>query len=185
MDGNMTSNALRALVTPPKHPVAAGAGKVWPKIKPGLSFPADYMEFIDSYGTGKIANFVVLFNPFSPERSVNFFEQFSLILTDLEELNWADPDCFDYPLFVTAEGLISIGVTDNGDYLFWVARSDRDSDHWGVAVVAARSPEIEYFQLNLTTMLAGVLSGALKSRSFPSTLAHGMVSFDPIDKMCL
>jgi hypothetical protein len=45
MDEDMTRNALRPLITPPENPVEAGAGRVWPEIKPGLPFPANHEEF--------------------------------------------------------------------------------------------------------------------------------------------
>ena len=40
-----------------------------------FTIPSDYIEFINEYGTGRIADFIVIFNPFSKNEDVNFFEQ--------------------------------------------------------------------------------------------------------------
>ncbi|BBE78303.1 glycohydrolase toxin TNT-related protein [Phytobacter diazotrophicus] len=36
----------------------------WPLIEDNLSFPSDYVDFINTYGSGRIAEFIVIFNPF-------------------------------------------------------------------------------------------------------------------------
>lgn len=176
----MTFKELLSIMAPPQKPIDSGAGKAWPEIKSGLPFPSDYIEFINAYGSGRIADFIVVFNPFSNEQDINFFEQFKLILGDLDELNKSDPDYYTYPVFSMSGGLIPIGVTDNGDYIFWAAKSGEHSDLWRVAIVAARSPEVEYLNTGLVSTLAGLLAGTIKPTSFPSSFAKGVTRFDPI-----
>ncbi|HYQ53130.1 MAG TPA: SMI1/KNR4 family protein [Pseudomonas sp.] len=176
----MAINKLTALLPSPQAPVDSGVGKKWPEIEPGLSFPSDYVDFIRVYGSGRIADFLVIFNPFSDNQDINFFDQFKLILDDLEELNQSDSEYYSYPIYPAPNSLIPLGVTDNGDYIFWTANSTAESDSWGVAIIPSRSPDIEYFQMSLTTTLAEILSGNVRSSSFPDLFAAGIIRFDVI-----
>jgi hypothetical protein len=174
----MTAQQLVEIMMPPQNPVDSGPGKVWPAIEDGLPFPSDYRWFINNYGSGRVADFFMLFNPLSSIPNVNFFNQSRLILEDLNELNQCDPDLYSYPIFPAPDGLIPIGVTDNGDYICWLTNSKADSDSWGIAIITSRSPDIEYFQSNLTSVLAGLLSGVMKSNSLPDLIAVGGIRFD-------
>ncbi|MEQ4618504.1 MAG: SMI1/KNR4 family protein [Corticimicrobacter sp.] len=169
--------ALTALMPPPRHPSESGNSETWPSIDGDLSFPDDYVAFIRSYGTGRIADFIAIFNPFTANEDINFFKQKTLILGDLESLNQEDPDYFKYPLYPEENGLLPIGLTDNGDYLFWTVSNTRDSNTWGTAIIAARSPDVEYFDQNLTTLLFGILAGTLKPQSLPGSFPDGEVGF--------
>jgi len=175
----MSINNLLAVLPPPTTPNEAGAGKQWPMID-GMFFPSDYVEFINVYGSGRIADFLVVFNPFSQNEDINFFDQFSLVLSDFNELVASDRDYFNYPLYPVENGLIPVGVTDNGDYIFWVVTSRQNSDEWQVAIIASRSPEVEYFQGTLTSVLEGLLMGRLSSSSLPSRFASAGIRFDII-----
>jgi hypothetical protein len=100
------------------------------------------------------------------------------VLGDLKELIESDPDYYNYLIYPASGGLIPVGVTDNGDYIFWTVDSIEDSDSWGTAIIASRSPDVEYFQSDLTTTLAGILSGGVKPNFFPDSFPSGMVKFD-------
>jgi len=167
---NMSIKSLLAILPPPASPNDAGVGKQWPLVD-GVPFPSDYLDFINVYGSGKIADFLVVFNPFSCNKDVNFFGQMKLILADFNDLVASEGDYFDYPLYPLENGLMPVGVTDNGDYLFWVVTSKNDSDLWRIAIIASRSPDVEYFSANLTSVLEGVLTGRIKSSSLPDFLS--------------
>ncbi|PWF24731.1 SMI1/KNR4 family protein [Corticimicrobacter populi] len=173
----MTISCLTALMPPPRHPSESGNNETWPSIDGDLSFPEDYFAFIHSYGTGRIADFIAIFNPFAANEDINFFKQKTLILGDLESLNQEDPDYFKYPLYPAENGLLPIGLTDNGDYLFWTVSNTRDSNTWGTAIIAARSPDVEYFDQNLTTLLFSILTGTLKPQSLPGSFPGRAVAF--------
>jgi len=176
----MAIKELTAMMPPPQAPVDSGVGKKWPEIEQGVSFPLDYIDFINFYGSGRIADFILIFNPFSSDPDINFFEQFKLVLSDLKELVESDSDYYDFSIYPAPGGLVPVGVTDNGDYIFWTVGSREDSDSWGTAIIASRSPDVEYFESDLTTTLTGALSGAVKSSSFPGSFPLGAVKFDVI-----
>ncbi|MGY2798775.1 hypothetical protein ACVWV0_002951 [Ewingella americana] len=66
---------LKNILTPPNMPKETSDGKKWPVIDEGVFFSKDYIDFIDAYGTGRIADFIDLFNPFTKKTDLNFFEQ--------------------------------------------------------------------------------------------------------------
>lgn len=63
---------LVKILPPPSAPSESGKGKAWPKFAGRVEFPADYVELINTYGSGRIANFVVIFNPFAEDENINF-----------------------------------------------------------------------------------------------------------------
>lgn len=176
----MPINNLISILTPPVSPSESGKVMKWPLIEDNLSFPSDYVDFINTYGSGRIAEFIVIFNPFSQNEDVNFFEQYKFILEDLNYLNESDSDYYKYQLYPKDNGLIPVGVTDNGDYIFWVVNSKRNSDLWGAAIIPSRSPEVEYSDNGLTTFLESLLANRVKYKSFPDSFPPDVVKFETI-----
>jgi len=171
---------LKNILTPPNMPKETSDGKKWPVIDEGVFFPKDYIDFIDAYGTGRIADFIGLFNPFTKNPDLNFFDQKKLIIEDFNYLVNEDPDYFKYNLYPNIDGLLPVGVTDNGDYIFWIVTDLKNSNAWKTAIIAARSPDVECFDENITSLLSGILSRKIKADSFPSSSLTNNVRFDMI-----
>lgn len=176
----MSLSHLKTILVPPHSPSENGDKDVWPPIDVNISFPDDYVDFIKSYGTGRIADFIALFNPFTKNVDLNFFEQKKLILEDFNYLINEDSDYYNYTLYPNKGGLLPVGVTDNGDYFFWVVSNVENSNLWGTAIVASRSPDVEYFDVNITSLLAGILSKKIKPDSLPGNFPYKKVTFDQI-----
>jgi hypothetical protein len=101
----------------------------------------------------------------------------------LEDLNYlieSDEGYYNYQLYPKDNGLIPFGVTDNGDFLFWVVNFKGNSELWTVAIIAARSPEVEYFDGGLTYFLEGLLKNKIKCKSFPDNFPPPVVKFESI-----
>lgn len=176
----MSINKLISILAAPVSPSESGKGMKWPLIEDNLPFPPDYVNFINEYGSGRIADFIVIFNPFSKNEDINFFNQYKLILEDLNELIESDKDYYKYQLYPKNNGLIPLGVTDNGDYIFWVVNSKYNSDLWGTAIIPARSPEVEYFEGGLTKFLENLLESRIKYNSFPDNFPPSVIKFENI-----
>jgi hypothetical protein len=176
----MSINKLVTILAAPVHPSESGKGMTWPQIEDNLSFPSDYIDFINEYGSGRIADFIVIFNPFSKNEDVNFFDQYNFILEDLNYLNDSDKDYYKYQLYPKDNGLIPLGVTDNGDYIFWVVNSKDNSDLWSTAIIPARSPEVEYFEGGLTNFLENLLGNKIKCKSLPDNFPPDVIKFESI-----
>ncbi|OAT48886.1 hypothetical protein M997_0808 [Proteus hauseri ATCC 700826] len=173
----MNLENLNKILPPPIFSYEAGQNTEWPLIDNKYSFPNDYIEFITQYGSGKIDNFLTLFNPFSNNDDLNFFKQKEWIISDLSELNKSDPEYYLFPLYPNINGLLPIGITDNGDYLFWVISSD-NSNLWNIAIIASRSPDIEYQQGNLTHFINNILSRKIRCMSFPEHFPSSNIVFN-------
>lgn len=176
----MSLSDLKNILVPPHLPSENGDEEFWPAIDENIYFPDDYVSFTKIYGVGRIADFIALFNPFTKNSDLNFFEQKKLILDDFKYLIDEDPDYYKYPLYPNKDGLLPIGVTDNGDYFFWVVSNIHNSNLWGTAIIPSRSPDIEYFDENITSLLAGVLSGKIKAVSLPRDFPFKKITFDQI-----
>ncbi|MDC9605799.1 MULTISPECIES: SMI1/KNR4 family protein [Xenorhabdus] len=175
----MSIKSLNNILPLPIHPNENGHDEKWPLIDDIHSFPKDYIDFITQYGTGRIADFITIFNPFSEDEDLNFFSQKEWVIEDFNSLVESDPDYYPFILYPDINGLLPIGVTDNGDYIFWVASSD-NSDLWNVALIAARAPEVEYRQENFTDFLEGILSRKIKCISLPDDFPPNNIKFSSI-----
>ncbi|MDC9616144.1 SMI1/KNR4 family protein [Xenorhabdus khoisanae] len=175
----MSIERLKNILPLPVHPNENGEGEKWLLIDEQHVFPKDYIDFITQYGTGRIADFITIFNPFSADDDLNFFKQKEWIIEDFQSLVESDPDYYPFILYPDTNGLLPVGVTDNGDYIFWIVSSD-DSDSWNIAVIAARAPEVEYRQESFTDFLAGVLSRKIQCMSFPDSFPSKSIEFSSI-----
>lgn len=108
----MLIKKLVTILASPVAPSDSGKGMKWPLIEDGLPFPSDYIEFINEYGSGRIADFIIIFNPFSKNEDVNFFEQYKFILEGLTYLIESNKDYYNYQLYPKDNGFIPLGVTD-------------------------------------------------------------------------
>ncbi|MCW7761187.1 SMI1/KNR4 family protein [Photorhabdus luminescens] len=171
---------LKTILPPPVSPNEAGQKEKWPLIDNNHHFPSDFIDFINCYGTGRIANFINIFNPFSENDDLNFFNQKDLIIEDFNYLIEDDKDYYRFSLYPNKERLLPIGVTDNGDYIFWFISPTDNSDSWKIAIIASRSPEVEYRQEDLTSFLEGVLSKKIKCMSFPDNFPPNNIVFESI-----
>lgn len=64
-----------------------------------------------------------------------------------------------------------MGVTGNGDYLFWVTQPSGAPDHWTIAVnEALRAPWFTY-NGTVTEFLVDVLSATVRIPMFPQTFS--------------
>ncbi|WP_286146227.1 SMI1/KNR4 family protein [Shigella sp. FC1967] len=123
-----------------------------------------------------IADFITLFNPFSKNEYIDFFQQKVWILEDFNSLINDDPDYYTFVLYPKGNGLLPIGITDNGDTLFWVVSSN-DSNLWTMAIIPSRSSEVEFIAENLTGFLDGVLSKRIRCQSFPTGFPSENITF--------
>lgn len=126
-----------------------GKEERWPLIDNKYTFPQYYIALITQYGSGLIANFITLFNPFSENEYINFFQQKEWLIEDFRSLINDDPDDYTFVLYPKHNGLLPIGITENGDTLFWVVSSE-NSDLWTIAIIPSRSSEVEFIAENLT-----------------------------------
>jgi hypothetical protein len=167
---------LAKLITPPSSPNEVPQQHEWPQIEAqlGTSLPADYKDFVSLYGTGKIDNFLWIFNPSSQNENINLATQFRVQLSALSELQ-AYGEVLPYKLFPEPDGVFPFAITDNGDVLYW--KTSGSPDTWTVLVNEARSPDWEAFDLVMTVFLSKVLSRQIHPRAFPNVFPSSAPAF--------
>ncbi len=168
----MLSELVRIL-PPPKNPREAGTVDAWPAVEAALRFslPADYKQFINTYGTGGIDGWVFPFSPFAGDKQLNLEQQIQVRLAALRQLRDAANEHIPYPIHPELGGVIPWACTQNGDVLFWIAKGS-PSD-WTVCINDARCPEWEAFPYSMVAFLVKMLRAEVKVSIFPSDLEFG------------
>lgn len=164
----MTFVSLCKILPTPAAPIEVGRVEEWPEIERvvGTMLPSDYKQYINTFGTGCIGNFLWPFNPFSENKHLNLVEQISVSLEALKVLKekWGDRQC-PYPLYPESGGLLPWGITDNGDILFWFTVGHPDD--WPIVINEARAPVYEKYEESMTSLLSKLISGEIVSDIFP------------------
>jgi hypothetical protein len=161
-----------------------GGSKDWASItlKMGIELPRDYKEFVDTFGGGYIDDYLYVMEPDCPFEAsdlVGFVEERAEAL----EYLWSSSE--DKPRELTEPGdrLIAFAMSDNGEYVYWLAKAEQHPDDWTIMVNEARGEWWEHHDMSFTQFLLSSLTGEVRceilSDSFP-TSPHTFRSFaDP------
>ncbi len=173
----MVFDELLSVVVPPTQPVDSSGdwGEVVTQL--GFSLPVDYMQFVETFGSGSLNDFIWVMNPFAANRNINLLYHLSRALGGLRLLKENHPELVPYPLLFEPGGLFPWGATDNGDLLCWITRGE--SGHWPTVVLARHSSDTAKFAMPMTAFLAGLLSGKLVCNLLPGSLASRAANFTP------
>ena len=174
----MSLDELKAVLAPPAEPAEAPRPEDWPSAEArlGTPLPDDYKTFIEAYGTGRIDDFLWVFNPFSEHQHLNLLErarEMPEIYAELGEEGHEHPP----PIFPSPSGLLVFGATDNGDFLFW--KTSGPPNDWTVVVNESRAPEYEEFRGGLAYFLVTVLRRRYRSNIFPDDFPSASPTFRP------
>lgn len=153
-------------VLPPPVEACENSGQ-WSQVEEriGISLPADYKEYIRTFGTGCVGGFLWIFNPFADNVRLNLSMQLDGIFKTEENLKRNYGSMFPLPLFPTSGGLLPVGLTDNGDYVSFMTEGPAES--WPIIVTDSREPEWERFNLQLTDFLTAILTRERTCGIFP------------------
>jgi len=164
---------LSRIVAPPEDPRETGEEAGWATVESrlGTALPDDYKEYVRVYGSGTFDDFIVPLNPFSANKHLNLLsgvdgqreaERVKRLNSPKDEKSVVYP----FDLFPTKDGLLVWGTTTNaGIHLYWYTQGS--PDRWPVVICNLRDGEHEAIGLNMTGFLAGILSGATRTRLFP------------------
>jgi hypothetical protein len=144
----MDLSSLTQVLTAPENPVeVSGDPKRWQLVEGrlGTALPADYKNFIDRYGSGRIDRFLLIFNPFAANPSVNLYSASEARIVGMRELLKNPHEKFRPRLFPQLGGVLPFGATDYGDTLYWKTGSDPDA--WSIVINEARGPDVQEFEM--------------------------------------
>ncbi|GAA4035237.1 hypothetical protein GCM10022247_70940 [Allokutzneria multivorans] len=156
-------NAVDRLADIIAPPAPAGTEVNWEETVRRLrtALPTDYVQLIERYGGGQFDGYLWLLEPGS---SSDY---------DLAEITEEREEALEYlwnegeakPAVLDAPGVRAIawGSTDNGEYLYWLARPGDDPDAWTVLVNEARGERWEHFAMGCAEFLVTTLTGEVRS----------------------
>jgi hypothetical protein len=172
---------LLSLVSGPPDPVEAGTRQGWVNVEQvlGIVLPLDYMDFINTFGSGQVGGFIAVLNPFSHDDTLSLVSEGFSRLDALRFLKarHGESEC-PYPLYPEEGGLLPWGITDNGDVLFWQTLGD--PDEWSIVVNEGRRPIFEEFACSVTTFLVRVLNREIASKILTDAFTSEDNLFYPI-----
>jgi hypothetical protein len=172
---------LRELLPPPADPAEPGRPEGWAEVEAalGTALPDDFKAYTEAYGSGKVDDFLYLFNPFAAGPDGNLLEETPRVLEAYAQTRARFPERLPLPPFPEPGGVLPLGRTDNGDELYWVTRGDPGD--WTVALLEARAGRLELHPLPVTGLLAALAAGELQTRVLPDGVVHrGRHRFTPI-----
>jgi SMI1 / KNR4 family (SUKH-1) len=163
---------LRLLLPPPTNPVERARPDGWAKVEAALGtrLPDDFKAFTELYGSGKVDDFLYLFNPFAAGQDGNLLFEKDRVLAAYTQTRAKFPQRLPLPPFPEPGGMLPLGRTDNGDELYWVALGDPGD--WPVALLASRAANQEVHHMPVTGLLAALAAGELETQVLPDDVVH-------------
>lgn len=163
---------LASLMPVPIKPVNAGDATGWERVEymVGTVLPDDYKEFVNTYGSGMIGGFVIIWNPFAKNMVLNLIRQQESWLS-------ADDDERDIPfsLHPASDGILPFGATANGDTLFW--NKNGLPNDWQILILEARGNLHDLYPFGLNTFLYNLINGEIHGKVMDSGLLEN-TNFD-------
>ena len=159
---------LRRLLPPPAEALEPGRPDGWPAVEAalGTGLPSDFKAFTELYGSGKVDDFLYLFNPFTQGPDGNLLVERDRVLAGYRQTRARFPDRLAWPPFPEEGGVLPLGRTDNGDELYWVTQGQPGD--WPVALLEARAALQELYPMPVTAFLAALAANQLTPASSPA-----------------
>ncbi|WP_435888324.1 Lsr2 family DNA-binding protein [Streptomyces niveus] len=166
--------ALVRLCPPPNPPMHINWNGIEARL--GMPVPEDYKALADRYGPGGFCDYLALYHPNGPTEYVNLTGPMPARIRSYLR---TDYDRGTYPVPYDPDHLFACGVTDNGEYLFWITDPATDSSRWRIAVNEARGPVWFTYDGTVTSFLVSVLTGETRVPQFPDNLLDERPTFTP------
>ncbi len=165
----MIIDPLLTILKPPPTPQEIGSATERGRVGGlfGEVLPGDYMKFIELYGTGSIARWLGVLNPFAANGNQNLLVFGLKLLASLRTVKTEFPDDIPYPLFYEPNGLLPWGTSIDGDIFCWSTCGL--SGHWTVTIIGRHTGN-EDFPMSMTQFLFQCLSGNIRPRCVPDGL---------------
>ncbi|MFB7179829.1 SMI1/KNR4 family protein [Streptomyces sp. NPDC056257] len=134
----------------------------------GFRLPDDYKRLCDLYGPGDFGDFIGVRHPLGSTDWISLTGPMAAIVGQQLAVDRAN----GWPVPYDPRHLFAIGVTGNGEYVFWVTEPQDDPDRWRIAVNEPRGPSWFSFDGGLVRFLTAVLDGRTRVPLFPDMLTE-------------
>lgn len=164
----MAIQELTAFVAPPDSPAEVPASPDWADVESELrlTLPADYRDFVMTYGSGLLGNFIRVFNPFATSEYLALVPSVERICGIRRELRATEgEEEVPYAVYPESPGIIPWGNDENGNTFYWLT-SGSPGD-WPTVVGEGRGRRWEEFGFTMTTFLAKALRGNVTCPIWP------------------
>ncbi|MEV6319248.1 SMI1/KNR4 family protein [Streptomyces sp. NPDC051776] len=151
---------LTQLVPPAVTPEPKGWSLVENEL--GTALPQDYKELIDTYGGGLFDGVLWLLEPGCANKHYDILTE-AEERTEAFELLWSHGEAKPPELEREGTRLIPWASTENGEFLYWLARPGEEPDDWTVMANEGRGPEWEHHNMTCVSFLLSALTGEVTS----------------------
>jgi hypothetical protein len=147
------------LIPPPPRPSGVGTPDEWRAVERelGLTFPADYRDFVSAYGTGMFATEYEVYNPFGGAEYLDHVRYLCRIEADFRRQL---PARVPYPAWPEPGGVFPWGADQNGNYYLWLTAGP--PDRWPVLTNEVRGHGYREHHCTMTEYVSGVLAGRIR-----------------------
>lgn len=172
----MAVSDLTAVVAPPAEPAYEPGD--WDRLEGelGMPLPTDYKQAVAAYGDGCFGDFIHLYQPASTNPDHDLLRPRRTDFDALRVIQCDYPEDVPYRLTDPAE-LLPVGLSDNGDVIYWHVRDPKNPDGWTIVVNDSREPEWSTFPGGITDFLAELLTGRTRISVFPAKFPHRAATF--------
>ena len=169
--GSVYLKKLKSILRVPQTVYSTGDSFSWARTEKehGISFPAEYKEFISTYGTGSIDDFIWILTPFENESSINIFSRAEIMRDSYNYLKKSSPDDFKYSIYPDEKGLLVWGYTDNGDELYF----NLESESVIIMPSRCRDSDVLEYKMGMIEFFCKLFTNEIECCVFPDDLVIG------------
>lgn len=154
---------LKSILKIPNQIYNIGNEKDWLRFqqKYKLNFPIQYVQFINTYGTGSINNFLWILTPYEENKEINIFQRANIMHESYEYMKNMFPGEFYYNIYPDEGGLLPWGYTDNGDELYF------DLNNNTIVVMETRYSNFYEYKMGMIEFLYKLFIKEIRCNAFP------------------
>nr|WP_317356409.1 SMI1/KNR4 family protein [uncultured Tyzzerella sp.] len=158
---------LKKILPIPKNVYDTGNYDDWLKFekKLGIILPNDYKDFIETYGTGSINNFIWFLTPFSEDDNINYLKRMNIMLQSYNVSKNNFPEEFIHNTYPEKNGLLPWGYTENGDEMFWLINDNIED--WLIIAYESRSSKFYSYEMSFVEFIYKLITKKLVCDIFP------------------
>lgn len=167
-----SQDRLDSFVTPPEIPEEVGSSAAWRQVERRMEtkLPADYKAYISTFGTGLLASFIWVYNPFSTDEFLELSSRSKFVCDSRRRVEEEEGEPAQYNFFPDEGGLLPWGHDENGNQFFWLTQGE--PDNWPVVGLAARSSKWVQWEITMTTFLLKALTREIRISFWPASFPN-------------
>lgn len=130
-----------------------------------LKFPKDYIQFIATYGSGQIDEFISIYSIINSPAYYEMIERECQCYRNFKEMFSKE---YQHNIFPEKDGLYPLGRTDGGCLIWW--QTALEPEDWVIVVYDENSWEYEEYDMQLCEFLYKYFTKQINCKGFPDSL---------------